>query len=512
MANAPAPAGNGVASFKVPRPWESNVPKFNTEDKEDLQDFIEQVDDIIALAQVTDEDEKKKLLTSYLPARKRETWRGLPEYAAGVSYSNFKKAVLKVYPEVQEDLDGTLEELEKLCQENRGIRRTEEGKLTRFGMRFRALVKKLTKAPAIILNKEACRRYLDTLERGFAESLKMAINTRNLIKADLQPAGQQQQNAANQVDHRKEDPILLDELVKMAERLASTGGTEATWGEDSLDIKRSDRFPTVKIERRDTQFEELGSEVSNLRDALTVVQKQSKAAHDELMKAVQSMKNSPGNREDHVNRKPAPRGTSNNYGTDRQFNRGYGQNGAPTKSQCYYCDGEDHYSRECSVKAGHIHKGWVIVEDGQQKLADGNYIPKGRGSPAARVEEYWQRKGVAGQHMYSESFFGGAPEDEFDTLRDEVRTLRVKLNQIGTGGQRTLPTQQTYMVNNTVQPSAAAQPFANQATPVATVNMEELGRTVFNAMRMGSPPQDQYVQTRSGARTVAFANPPEQDF
>ncbi|KAJ7766164.1 hypothetical protein B0H16DRAFT_1454056 [Mycena metata] len=133
-------------------------------------------------------------------------------------------------------------------------------------------------------------------------------------------------------------------------------------------------------------------------------------------------------------------------------------------------------------------------------------------SPAARVEEYWQRKGVAGQHMYSESFFGGAPEDEFDTLRDEVRTLRVKLNQIGTGGQRTLPTQQTYMVNNTVQPSAAAQPFANQATPVATVNMEELGRTVFNAMRMGSPPQDQYVQTRSGARTVAFANPPEQDF
>ncbi|KAJ7701341.1 hypothetical protein B0H16DRAFT_1483509 [Mycena metata] len=63
-----------------------------------------------------------------------------------------------------------------------------------------------------------------------------------------------------------------------------------------------------------------------------------------------------------------------------------------------------------------------------------------------------------------------------------------------------------------VQPSAAAQSFANQATPVATVNMEELGRTVFNAMRMGNPPQDQYVQTRSGARTVAFANPPEQDF
>ncbi|KAJ7025501.1 hypothetical protein C8F04DRAFT_1269121 [Mycena alexandri] len=509
MANAGVPAGNGVASFKVPRPWESNVPKFTTEDKEDLQDFIEQVDDIIALAQINDDDEKKRLLTSYLPAKKRETWRGLPEYAgAGVSYAEFKKAVLKVYPEVREDLNGTLEELERLCEENRGIRRTEEGKLTRFGMRFRTLVKKLTQAPAIILNKEACRRYLDVLERGFAESLRMAINTRNLIKADLQPAGQQAA-VPNAVDHRKEDPILLDELVKMAERLASTGGTEATWGSDA-DVKRSDRFPMVKVERRDTQFEELGGEVSSLRDALAVVQKQSKAAHEELMKAFQNMKNSPPNREDSEHRDSAPRGTANTYSSDRQFSRGYGQNGGTTRNQCYYCDGEDHYSRECSVKAGHIHKGWVVVEDGQQKLADGNYIPRGKGSPAARVEEYWQKKGAAGQHTYSEAFFGGMPEDEFDVLRDEVRTLRVKLNQVTAGGQRMLPTQQGYMVNTPVHssPAVQAQPYSNHAVPSPTVNMEELGRTVFNAMRMGNNGQDQYVQTRGGARS----DPPERDF
>ncbi|KAJ7133085.1 hypothetical protein C8R44DRAFT_611558, partial [Mycena epipterygia] len=144
-----APAGTGVASFRIPRPWESNVPKFTTEDKEDLQDFIEQVDDIITLAQVTDEDEMKRLLTSYLPAKKREIWRALSEYAAGSTYSEFKKAILKAYPEVKEDLDGTLEELMKLCAENKMIKRSEEGRLKRFGMRFRALVKKLSVAPAI---------------------------------------------------------------------------------------------------------------------------------------------------------------------------------------------------------------------------------------------------------------------------------------------------------------------------------------------------------------------------
>ncbi|KAJ7134176.1 hypothetical protein C8R44DRAFT_556931, partial [Mycena epipterygia] len=145
-----APAGTGVASFKVPRPWESNVPKFTTEDKDDLRDFMEQVDDIIGLGQITDDGEMKRLLTGYLLAKKREIWRALPEYTtAATTYADFKTAVLKAYPEMQEDLDGTLEELEVLCAKNRNIRRAEEGRLKRFGMRFRALVKKLSKAPAI---------------------------------------------------------------------------------------------------------------------------------------------------------------------------------------------------------------------------------------------------------------------------------------------------------------------------------------------------------------------------
>ncbi|KAJ7811517.1 hypothetical protein B0H13DRAFT_1926683 [Mycena leptocephala] len=407
------------------------------------------VDDIIALAQITDNDEKKRLLTSYLPARKRETWRELKEYAAGTPYTDFKKAVLKVYP-------------------------SEEGKLTRFGIRFKALVKKLGREPAIILNKEACRRYLEALERGFAETLKMAINTRNLIKEDLRQAGINQPAAGtNAVDHRKEDPILLEELIKMAERLASTGGTEATWGEEeNYEVKRSDRFPAVKIERRDARLEELGGELSSLRDAMTVVQKQSRAAHEELMKVLQNTKGQP--RDENEGRDAAPRaGMSNSYGQDRQYNRGYGQ---------------------CTVKAAHIQKGWIMVEDGQQKLADGNFIPRGRGSPVARVEEYWQRKGAAGQHFY-DSFYGGAPEDEFDSLRDEIRTLRVKLSQVT--NERATPIQPTYMVNT---PAQVASPYMSPAAPAQPIDMGEFGRAVFNMMRMGNQSQDQYVQTRTGAR------------
>ncbi|KAJ7307925.1 hypothetical protein DFH08DRAFT_975311 [Mycena albidolilacea] len=499
-----APAGNGVASFKVPRAWESNVPKFTTDDKDDLRDFIEQVDDIIELANINDDEEKKKLLTSYLPSKKRDIWRMLTEYAAGPSYKDYKRAVMNAYPEVQEDLDGTLEELESLCKENKNIKRAEEGRLKRFGMRFRALVKKLTKEPAIILNKEACRRYLDSLERGFAETLRMAINTRNLIKEDLVQAGINPP-AAGALDSRKEDPILLEELVKMAERLANKGSTEVTWGDDdSPEVRRSDQFPTVKIERRDARIEELGGEVSGLRDAMVVVQKQAKAAHDELLKAFQNSRNPGPTREDNERRESGSHnGQTNSYGADRQYNRG--NSNTTQRNGCYYCEGQDHYSKECTVKAAHIHKGWVTVEDGQQRLADGNYIPRGKGSAAERVEGYWQKKGAVGQHFNAETFYNGTLDDEFDTLRDEVRTLRVKLNQVATGGQQSSFVQSapTHVQN---------QPYGRQSTPTPAVNMEELGRTFFNMMRMGNSAQDQYIQTWSKARNVSFAEPPGQDF
>jgi hypothetical protein len=501
MANVPTgapPIGNHVASFKVPRPWETNVPKFVTEDKDDLRDFMEQVEDIIALAQITDDQEKKCLLTGYLPSKKREMWRALTEYAAGTSYADFKKAVMKAYPEVKEDLKGTLEELEKLCAENKGIKRTEEGRLKRFGMHFRTLVHKLSQPPAIILNKSACQRYLNTLDRGFAETLRMAINTKDLIKEDLV--------VPNAVDHRKEDPILMDELIKMAERLANKGSSDSTWDDEGEpEVKRSDRFPAIKLERRDARLEEFGGELSSLRDALTVAQRQSKAAHDELMKAFQNSRAPAPAREDNEQREQGSRGMVSTYGADRPYNRGYG--GQQPRNGCYYCDGSDHYSKECTVKAAHIQKGWIAVEDGQQRLSDGGYIPRGRGSPATRVEEYWQRKSAAGQH-FNETFYNSAPEDELDTLRDEIRTLRVRLNAVTTGNS---PFPQTPS-QLPATPNAPVQSYVNQAAMVPTVNMEEFGRTVFNMMKMNTGPQDQLIQTRSKAKNVTFTEPPEQDF
>ena len=213
-----------TAAFRVPRAWDSNAPKFTSEDPDDLVDFVDQVGEIIRLAGIETDADKKRLLTSYLPVRKRKLWRDHDNYA-NLSYDDFLKEVYKRYPELKEDEVGTVDDLDKLCRRHQGIRLQDEGKLKRFGTEFSALYKKLSKQPAVILNKEACSKYLETLDSSFASLLRSSISSRNLLKADIdRAAGVQPPVAgANAVDYRKEDPILLKDLLEMAEQLSATG-------------------------------------------------------------------------------------------------------------------------------------------------------------------------------------------------------------------------------------------------------------------------------------------------
>ena len=125
-------ANQRVASFKVPRSWEANAPKYLTDDADELLNFIDQVGEIIELAEIRTDAEKKKLLTSYLPVKKRNMWRDMENYANG-SYDEFLKELYKSYPEIKQEKEGTLGDLERLCRSNHGICLQDEGKLRRFG-------------------------------------------------------------------------------------------------------------------------------------------------------------------------------------------------------------------------------------------------------------------------------------------------------------------------------------------------------------------------------------------
>jgi hypothetical protein len=534
------PKGTGTASFKVPRAWDNNAPKFTTEDADDLRDFIDQVNEICLLANITDEEEKKKLMTSYLPSKKRSMWRDLDSYSTG-TYDEFLKEVYKSYPELKNETEGTLKDLERLCNKYKGITLHEEGKLKRFGMEFRSLVKKLSIEPAVILNKGSCQLYLNTLDVSFANILRGSISARNLLKeefkkaqgtvagavaAPVAPAGA----APLTIEHRKEDPILLKDLVDMAEQLAATGVTGTTWEEnDAITVKRSSIFPMVKVDKNDERFEELGSELASLKDTLTVARKEAQASQAELLKAFQAQLRGPpphmdGNRNSSNGNSGGPSG-ENRGGNSSTYDRPYRRDGGDRNDRnrynsntgCFYCEGDDHYSRECPVKNGHIVKRWAQVEDGQLKLGDGNPIPRGRGSASQRVEEYWQKKSV-GQHMYSsmETFYNGSEGEELDSVWDELKTLRVRLNQVA-GVQAPQVVQPTYAAQvQPVQPAYMAQTQAPVQVASAAVQPalgtafgNEIAQAIYNLMQGGGQAHEQFVTTRGGKES---AGPSSQGF
>ncbi|KAF7297646.1 CCHC-type domain-containing protein [Mycena kentingensis (nom. inval.)] len=535
MANPP-PAGTGTATFKIPRAWGATGPKFTTDNKDELREFIDQCEDIISLGAVTVDQEKKILLTSYLPLKKREEWRTMPEYAAG-TWAEFKKAILQLYPEVEEDRDGTLGDLYELCNEFRGIRRTQEGRLKRFGLRFRTLVTKLLKPPAVILNKEACRRYLATLDRSFAEALRTSITTRNLMKEDIAATARAATEAHRQADavataagiattlpaaaanpaapgvDRRDDPIQLDELIKLAERLAHSGGDDESRNDEELpELRRSEKFPRVKIEERDARLEDLEGQMSGLRDAVEIGRKQQKAANEELLKAFAGLRNAGPPKEDNergamqVYRQGGGMPNRNGGGA---YGGGYG-GGRGDNSGCYYCEDDSHFARDCALKQAHVQRGWLSVDDGRSKLGDGGFIPKGAGTQAARVEDYWKRKNAVGQHMYAQGG-AGLNDDEFDTLRDEIRTLRVRLNQVSSQQQAGhAPTQPAFMAAaaNPVPTPPPAQPVP-QSNPVQP-SMEAFGRFMFNMMNGGSgDAASQFAQ--DSMKEAAQRQPPPED-
>ncbi|KAJ7318778.1 hypothetical protein DFH08DRAFT_819666 [Mycena albidolilacea] len=151
------------------------------------------VDTIIELGNVGNEQERKVLLTK----------------------------ILQLYPEIAAHESGTLENLERLCAEFHGIRQNEEGRLRWFGIRFCSLAKQLQRPPALVTNRDACARYLRTMDSGFAHCVCRAVEEREIARVLLQQLGIDSQTG-DRSTWRREDTIALQDLVQITEAIART--------------------------------------------------------------------------------------------------------------------------------------------------------------------------------------------------------------------------------------------------------------------------------------------------
>ncbi|KAJ7302514.1 hypothetical protein DFH08DRAFT_722913, partial [Mycena albidolilacea] len=133
-----------VANFKIPFAWDLNRPKFDGETTSSLRNFLRNTEAVCTSGGITDEQKQKEKLLEYLDhAELREQWERLPSFAADKTYSNWKKEILQLYPEIEDMTLGSVSKLKEICQQNCPIGREEIGKLRRFTMAFTNEAEKL---------------------------------------------------------------------------------------------------------------------------------------------------------------------------------------------------------------------------------------------------------------------------------------------------------------------------------------------------------------------------------
>ncbi|KAJ7673027.1 hypothetical protein DFH06DRAFT_1358652 [Mycena polygramma] len=417
-----------VERFWVPRAWERDAPRCVTYSVEGVIDFLDQVDQIIVLAQIVDDQEMKQILTSYLPAGLRDVWRSMDAYGAGHSYANFRHEIRGLYPEITAHECGSLSAIDELCGENDGIGMKEEGRLRRFGVKFCALV---GKTPAFITNREACQKYLSVLDPAFSSRLRQAVVDGRLLRLLARQAGVLSAQEREPYG-RKDDPVLLQELVELAEALAS------------MDVEPGRTMNSTEHFRHHCQSERMQKRLEDFRDGLQSELQAAFAEIDAVRIELRALRQhtqqgtgdglKEGHLVPHSAFRPTPYpDTFAQYAKTLPIAHGgvLRENDLRNEHlECHYCNRRGHFANACATRMEHFANRWISgqVSQGDIRLFDGRKIPRGRGSPAWRVAKLWRNANFDMQHPSTR--VGTNKERQVNTLLNEARRMRKEVAEM----------------------------------------------------------------------------------
>jgi hypothetical protein len=554
-----------VQGFKIPTAWDSNRPKFDGETASSLKLFLRNTEQVCDSGGITSEQEQKKLLLNYLDDSDiREQWQSLSMFAEaeGSTYKKWRKQILRLYPEVEDQEVGSIQKLQDICASARPISRPELGKLRRFRLAFETEAEKLKKGPsALVVNRTLVDLVLSVLEEGYSQEVEVAMNQQGIRAIHEGTAAGDESDDETEPTTRRGDRLSYKQVLKLADYIANnwTGRTAGAMLLDSPRANTSTRVPGLiptLVSRDSTPMNSIKTEVNErldvfagqmaqLRDTAIL---QEKRLAENLKKMESSFENTVKLLSQAV--KPSPPHMDNRPREQAEERREPREQREPRPDvACHFCNGP-HYIRDCRNKDEFITLGWVKVEDGQLRLGTGGWIPRypENLSRMQKVEEHFRRQGVTRESAKAQragmmqSFYSSASwtQDDgygngytdrvdhlYDTTEDEIRSVKIQ--------QMSRAPSQNYMAPSPVFqqsipfPSTGAQPLASNggvqppqqflqvpqgqftSPPVQANNGIDISQLIqlFNAVRGEGTGGvvDQLVATRSGAKTDPPSNP-----
>ena len=164
------------------------IPIFDAETMaRDVLQWLEDVESFCAVNGIVSGEAKISVAMSQMTYRTRKYLGSVIEAAKGYSWDEFKKQLLKEFPEAKESELGSKESLLAICEKWRAIPLGASQKLKSFHREFNYEVVKLLKEPAVISNLEAVTLYLGVLDSVFQEELRRLLATKIMQKLEANP-------------------------------------------------------------------------------------------------------------------------------------------------------------------------------------------------------------------------------------------------------------------------------------------------------------------------------------
>ena len=122
------PNQRGAVAAAMPARNHSSAPRFDSNKPRELPIYFRELELLLDSAQIVADQEKKENARRYLQREDFELWKSLPEFAANVTYEDFKTAVLRLYPGATEDRKYCLADVDRLIEDRKqeGIQTLEE--------------------------------------------------------------------------------------------------------------------------------------------------------------------------------------------------------------------------------------------------------------------------------------------------------------------------------------------------------------------------------------------------
>ncbi|KAF8802911.1 hypothetical protein BYT27DRAFT_7111158 [Phlegmacium glaucopus] len=165
----------------LPLPGEATAVFFDKVKPRKLLRFFEHLDRLYSRFGLEDEEKKKRYMET------EECWKTFPEYGdSTAAYSNFKKAIMQIYPSSNTSTLYTIRDMEHLISERQRLGITTCDDLANFHTAYFSLTQWLI-SNGYISKHEQQRRYMRVIPQSLIPAVSTRLQITHLLHNPLLP-------------------------------------------------------------------------------------------------------------------------------------------------------------------------------------------------------------------------------------------------------------------------------------------------------------------------------------